>query len=156
MPKKSSLLVLAMLVVLSMSNLLAQKATYVGSKKCKMCHTKDGVYKVWEQTKHASAFKSLATEKGQGDVKCLVCHVISVDKKDLYDEGVGCEKCHGPGSAYMKVMKDKEKSKAAGLLLQKDDAKVCTQCHKKEGNTHYKDFKYSTFWPKIAHIMKKG
>jgi hypothetical protein len=45
--------------------------------------------------------------------------------------GVQCEACHGPGSEYksMKVMKDREASIAAGLIV--PDEATCRGCHEK-------------------------
>lgn len=82
------------LLVLAASVLSAQD--YVGSKKCKSCHNKEAKgaqYKVWEASKHASAFETLksdaaakiATAKGL-DVpayeapECVQCHVVGFGK----------------------------------------------------------------------------
>jgi nitrate/TMAO reductase-like tetraheme cytochrome c subunit len=165
MLKKVSVVFFSLILFLSFSNIFAQKATYIGTKKCKMCHTKDGTHKKWESSKHATAFKTLKSEeskklaKGKAadkEANCIACHVISVDKKDMYEEGVGCESCHGPGSLYMKmdVMKDKAKAKAAGLVMNKD-AKTCEKCHNKKSPT-FKSFKFNEAWGKIAHEAKKG
>jgi hypothetical protein len=165
MLKKLTVVIFSLVLLFTFSNLFAQKASYVGTKKCKMCHTKDGTHKKWEGTKHATAFKSLKSEaskklaKGKAadqEAACIACHVSSVDKKDMYEEGVGCEACHGPGSNYMKmdIMKDKAKSKAAGLVMNKD-TKLCEKCHNKKSPT-FKSFKFTDDWAKIAHPAKKG
>jgi cytochrome c peroxidase len=86
---------------------------------------------------------------------------IGLDKSLLnpsYDvkNGVQCETCHGPGSDYksITVMKNREKAIAAGLILGKDDPKLCEKCHNPESPT-YKEFKYKEAWAKIKHTVPK-
>ena len=67
--------------------------TYVGVKKCKMCHRIE--YKSWLQSKHANAWKSLKPAE-QKNPKCAGCHSTKLPEIT----GVTCEKCHGPGSGY--------------------------------------------------------
>ena len=148
-------------------------AQYVGGETCaKICHksAKQGTQlKIWQASAHAKAFETLGTpeakkiaaEKGIADPQkadaCLKCHVtapgVSDDLKGAKfanDEGVGCERCHGPGSLYKKrsVMKDREKAVANGLLI--PDEKTCLGCHNEESPT-YKAFNYEEFLKKIAH-----
>lgn len=159
--KRASFLFLSLLIFVSFS--LAQNATYIGTKKCKMCHTKDGTYGVWEKSKHATAFKTLSTEeskklaKGKNaaeDSGCLSCHVVSTSNKATYDDGVGCESCHGPGSEHMKlIMKDKEKGKAALKTVKAGDAKLCEKCHNKQSPT-FKSLDIKKDWEKIKHVRK--
>ncbi len=160
--KKICFILFSVLLFVSFS--LAQNATYIGTKKCKACHTKDGTFKVWEKTKHATAFKTLSTEqskklaKGKNaaeDPGCIACHVGSSTNKATYEDGVGCEACHGPGSDHMKlIMKDKEKGKAALKTAKAGDAKLCEKCHNKQSPT-FKGFDYKKDWKVIEH-KKKG
>ncbi len=116
------------------------KTEYIGSKKCKMCHSK--VHKSWAETKKAKAFELLkpgeakeAKEKAgldaakdyTKDESCLKCHTTGYGKPGGYAipkaddekavkkakklEGGGCETCHGAGSAYTKLHKEIKKSK---------------------------------------------
>lgn len=75
---------------------------YIGAKKCKICHKVQ--YASWEESAHASL-----------------------------DPPLDCESCHGPGSEYksMKVMKDPEAARAAGMVNPGVD--FCTRCHQAEG-----------------------
>ena len=156
----------------------AQEAKYIGSAKCaRMCHKgerKGKQWELWQSRKHAGAFETLGTDESKAIAKkkgitedpqkadqCLRCHVTAFGvKKELveptctYDEGVGCEACHGPGSRYRKlsVMKDHEKAIAAGLVEQNEA--VCTRCHNEESPT-YKPFKYDEEVKKIAHPNPK-
>lgn len=162
-------------VVLSQS-----KFKYVGVKACMPCHLapKSGAaYKVWQGSKHAGAFATLATpaaqeiakKKGiadaQKDQACLKCHdtaagVAAAQLAPTFKpgEGVGCEACHGPGSEYktMQVMKDVDTGKIKGesVGLMKGDEKLCLTCHNAESPT-FKSFKYADAWKTIAHPTPK-
>jgi nitrate/TMAO reductase-like tetraheme cytochrome c subunit len=155
---------------------------YVGVKTCGMCHKTGKQGKQldrWKDTKHAAAYKSLLTDKADQVAKekgsekpaaespeCLKCHVTAygvdakmVDKSFDSKNGVQCEACHGPGSAYksMAIMKDKAKAIAAGLKAFKDEKAIeefCKTCHNEESPT-YKEFKFADMWAKIKHPVPK-
>ena len=113
---------------LALATAMAGENTYIGAAKCKMCHKVQ--FASWSESVHAQAFDKLKAED-QGKAECLECHATG-DTADL--PGVQCESCHGAGSGYksMKIMKDAEASKAAGL--QKPDEALCRGCH--EGAPH--------------------
>lgn len=156
----------------AVSMVLAEdEVSYVGTKKCKMCHSKQN--KSWKKTKHANAMKLL--EAGEAaevktkhgldpgkdytkDAACLPCHTVGYgktggyqvpdpeDKKSVkkakYLSGVGCEMCHGPGSAYAAHHKElltsgaqytSEEMYAKGLM--KVDENTCKACHNEENPT---------------------
>ena len=149
---------------------------FVGVGKCKMCHKHQ--YEKWLDMKHSGAFAVLETEaadklgvekgmlaegeKASESPKCLKCHVTGYDvetqtiakkiekKKAKYPLGVQCESCHGAGKEYAKkpVMKDREKSLAAGLVLPTEE--VCVQCHNEESPS-YEPFDFEERYAKIAH-----
>jgi len=141
--------------------------TYVGVKKCATCHKVAAfgglAYTVWEKSGHAKAFETLkskeadeiAKKKGlataaDASPECLKCHVTSVK-----EEGVTCEGCHGPASAYLNVHNkktpdSKDKAIAAGLVIGDSVKKVCVTCHNAESPTH-KEFKFDVMWAKIKH-----
>ena len=126
------------------ANSSAADFKYVGAKKCKTCHKKELIgdqYGKWQEAKHSKALETLkgekaaeiAKEKGitgpaSESEKCLKCHVTAYgadaaafDKKPLNPaDGVQCESCHGPGSAYKKkkTMADHDKSLAAGMRVE--------------------------------------
>jgi nitrate/TMAO reductase-like tetraheme cytochrome c subunit len=156
--------------------------TYVGVKKCKMCHKKETVgaqFKLWEASGHSKAFETLGTpeaaefakERGitggpQEAPECLKCHITAFgltseeleNSKITLEEGVSCESCHGPGSAYskqktMQSITDGELD-GASLGLTKPDEKVCVRCHNEESPA-YKEFDFETFFKKIAHPRPK-
>ncbi|GAB4334309.1 MAG: hypothetical protein Kow0099_06370 [Candidatus Abyssubacteria bacterium] len=150
----------------------AQEHKYVGVKGCKMCHmapARGAQFKQWEQTQHAKAYetlaseeaKAIASEKGianpQEAAECLKCHVTGYGADpsmftETYakEDGVGCESCHGPGNDYknIQIMKDVEKAKANGLII--PDKETCVKCHNEESPT-FKGFNFDEMWPKVTH-----
>ncbi len=168
------------ITTLSSNNPLKDKHKYIGVKKCGMCHkkAKDGEQlKVWKGSDHAKAYKSLTTAEADEIAKkagfstpaaeteqCLKCHVTGYNtdakmKKKSFkmEDGVQCEKCHGPGSDYksMKTMKSREKSVEKGLIVYENEAaieKMCKGCHNEESPT-YKPFVFKEKWAKVKHYI---
>lgn len=104
------------------------KHDYVGHKKCKMCHTKDGIHPSWMETKHAKAWDALSdTEKK--DPECVKCHTTGITAEGELLEGVQCEACHGAGADYKKksIMEDMKAAMAAGLIMPTEE--TCMTCH---------------------------
>ena len=105
------------------------KATYVGPKKCKMCHINQ--FKSWEENmpQHENALKSLPADK-QKDADCIKCHTTGYGKDSGYKDeattpdlaGVTCEACHGPGSEHIAAAKEQKKETIT-------KTPVCTTCH---------------------------
>lgn len=132
---------------------------YVGAKSCKSCHSKESIgnqYGAWKEARHSKAFNTLlgeeaikiAKEKGIAGPpseagECLKCHstAYGLEPKDYSKkplalaDGVQCETCHGPGSAYRKKknMASHDKALANGLMV--PDAKTCLGCHNDENPT---------------------
>jgi len=70
---------------------------------------------------------------------CLGCHATGAhvetwekDETFFVEDGVQCEKCHGPGSEYMEVMRDREKAMKAGLMF--PSMEDCMNCHHVKGS----------------------
>jgi hypothetical protein len=161
---RKNLVLIISLVFFVGNGLIAQD--YIGAAKCKMCHNKELTgqqYKLWSESAHAKAWKTLGEAKAleigkkkgianpQTDAKCLKCHTIGATAdKTLQAEGVSCEACHGPGSAYKSpaIMKDLAAAKKSGLIV--PDKKLCEKCHNPESPT-YKPFDFASFSKKIAH-----
>jgi hypothetical protein len=152
--------------------------TYMGVKKCKLCHKKESggdQFGLWTQRKHSKAYESLASEAAIADAKkrgitcspqeapeCLKCHAtafaVMADLENqavTLEEGVSCESCHGPGSGYwsMKVMKGlyAGEVEAASVGLWTITEETCAGCHTAEGNSFYKEFNYEEALKTIAH-----
>jgi len=176
--KKFFLLFTLLAFVFGSFTVQAKDFKYVGVKKCKTCHQSKKIgdqFHIWQKAKHSNAVKTLSSKKSMDyakkhgikdpakDPQCLSCHstMASVDKKLLdpkgkmtIAEGVSCESCHGPGSAYkkMSVMKNHKKALANGLVMPTE--KVCTTCHNKK-NPFYKPFDFKKMAAIIAHPIPK-
>ncbi len=174
MKKVLSCLVILICFVFVLS-LSSADATYVGSAKCKMCHKseKQGKqYPIWQGVKHSQSIKALSTEKAAAiaqkrgiecspaeSPKCLKCHATLYEKApQIKDEGVTCEVCHGPGSAYkkMSVMKDHAKAAQNGLVEYGSPDKIKEQCLTCHASAHDKPFDFDAAWAKIKHYKPKG
>jgi len=131
------------------------KYEYVGAKKCKICHKKDGIHPSWLETKHAKAWESLKPED-QKKEECVACHTTGTTAKGVLLEGVQCEVCHGAGSAYKKksIMEDREKAMANGLLI--PDEKTCLKCHNENVPEEFRSkekFDFEKMQVKGVHAM---
>jgi cytochrome c554/c'-like protein len=145
--------------------------TYVGSERCKKCHTH--AYDVWKNSAHAHAYQTLADVKHpslrQYDGECVVCHVTGFAYKSGFTDveatahlkDVGCEACHGPGSAHAKdpenpqwhklmnpwkAPPEENAAQKAARILAID--KACQRCHDPDNDVHWN---YEAKWPKIEH-----
>jgi excinuclease UvrABC ATPase subunit len=155
------------------------KFGYVGTNTCGMCHKKEDVgsqLSIWEGSRHANAYKTLqsaeadaiAIEKGfttkaAETEACLKCHVsgYNIDAslkadKFMMSEGVQCETCHGPGSAYKtkKIMESRQLSVENGLLVYASAEELCVSCHNEESPS-YKGFNFEEMWEMIKHPNPK-
>jgi hypothetical protein len=149
------------------------EASYVGSATCGHCH--EETFRRWRQTAHARSFKPLFSEMGYGmdrmgkvvtvggpakNGMCLQCHATGHDAPAaqretgfLMREGVGCEKCHGPGGEHVKGMENHVEIEGMGLKARPDDAS-CKTCHKRKRSHAMpgkKRFSFPQAWGKIAH-----
>ncbi|NOZ77827.1 MAG: hypothetical protein GXP48_01350 [Acidobacteria bacterium] len=124
--------------------------TYVGAKKCKMCHHLE--YTSWQTTTHAKAtdVAKASTQRKFGP-ECLKCHATNADANM---PGVQCEACHGAGSAYKKfpIMKDLAKAKANGLIIPTQE--TCNQCHTGKGHSKKVEFKTAINNKSAIHKFK--
>ena len=149
----------------------AMSADYIGSSKCKICHKGDAkgkVFEIWAETKHAKSMESLKAKGEDKNPSCLACHSTGYGKPTGYGAdstkfealgNVGCESCHGPGSAYSKmaVMQDHAKAVEAGMIV--PDEKTCITCHNEKSPTFNKEkpFKFAEMVKMIEHKSpKKG
>jgi len=130
---------------------------YVGVKVCATCHQGEGMghqFSKWMSSKHARAYavlskpeaKKIARLSGipqepQEASMCLGCHATGAhveewekDETFFVEEGVQCEKCHGPGSEYMDaaIMTDPERAEKAGLMM--PTTSDCMGCHQVKGS----------------------
>jgi YVTN family beta-propeller protein len=146
---------------------------YVGNLVCAGCHMKE--YKAWLGTKHARTWvmlqrkvaNTIAKERAikarspQYSGVCLECHATAANYPEEFradgfhvEEGVQCERCHGPGEyhASAEVMRNKEKAKAVGL--RKATKEDCLGCHKEKPSHKVlgrPPFDFDTFWSRVKH-----
>ena len=134
---------------------------FVGSDTCRTCHGKE--YRIWKDGLngrpgyHAHAYETLLNPPERGsiprnhDPECLSCHVVGWNPQRYfpYDSGfisfeqtpelinVGCENCHGPGSAHVAAENgdlDADDAKLDELRHQMvlplaEAERTCLECH---------------------------
>jgi len=130
---------------------------FVGVKVCAECHRGKGMgyqHAKWIHSKHARAYAVLARpearkiaelsgipQEPQRAAACLGCHATGeqaeqweMDETFHIEDGVQCEKCHGPGSEYIdkQIMVDRKAAEAAGLQMPTMDD--CLKCHLTKGS----------------------
>jgi len=161
----SSILIACVLII----SLFSQEFTYVGAGKCKICHKSEKrgkQFPIWEESTHSKSFAALsspdAASKAQeagvenpvDSPKCLQCHAPFFEKAaEFKEEGVTCEVCHGPGSAYkkLKIMKSREESVKNGLVVYDSTEAIKTHCLTCHENSHKGSFDFDASWGKIKH-----
>jgi hypothetical protein len=159
---------------------------FVGSQVCANCH-KDDTSK-WAKSKHSHAYEALTKVANkptmrQYDPECVVCHVTGFGFESGYIneaktgllKHVGCENCHGPGSAHVQVPNNKQYQLAMSpwkahekdflpdlatlkkgydgltepqkkILNRVND--MCQKCHDPENDPH---FRFEKNWPDVIH-----
>lgn len=114
----------------------AERPGVVGSQACVGCHAPAEA--MWRKTKHPQAYASLQAVGKQYHLDCVGCHVTGwkarqgvcrIDESAGREE-VGCESCHGPGSAHVETPLKTNIARAA-------DANVCVTCHNHENSPHF-------------------
>jgi hypothetical protein len=126
-------------------------ASYSGTAACASCHGKAS--HAWEKSGHAHAFSTLVAAKADADPNCIGCHTVGFGSPTGYRRefgkekltNVGCESCHGPGSAHIAA-------RQAGDLdagrMRKLGAGDCQKCHHGEFS---RPFDWNEFWPAVKH-----
>ena len=161
---KKLVYLMGILMIIVPFMLFTQEFTYVGAAKCKMCHKseKQGQqFILWEARKHSKSFSALTSEDAKAlaadapdNPECLKCHAPLAQKApELKEEGVTCEVCHGPGSAYkkMSIMKDHAESVKNGLIEYGSPDAIKTQCLSCHENAHDKSFDFGAAWEEVKH-----
>lgn len=150
-----------------------QDRVYVGERTCRQCHRLS--FNPWRLSKHSRAFAALSLPQSREIAElsgiegppyqspiCLGCHTTAYDAAEWElddtfhpEDGVQCERCHGPGSEYSDadVMADEKKAAAAGLRSM--DRNDCLVCHKEKGShvavLDTQPFDYDWAMREIAH-----
>lgn len=170
---KKLIILVGILVVFFSLMLFSQEFTYVGVSKCQTCHKSEKrgkQFTIWEGSKHPQSFTALSSPEAPAKAqesgvenpaeseKCLKCHAPLFEKAaEFKEEGVTCEVCHGPGSAYkkLKIMKSREESVANGLVVYESADAIKFQCLTCHENAHGKSFDFEASWEKIKHPVPK-
>lgn len=137
--------------------------SYVGSARCGECHTQD--FELWKNSKHGRAWDTL--ERAEKDPSrygwpvtqypdCVSCHVVGYGDKSGFVNptttpdlaNVGCERCHGAGSAHSTAPTQSRMGKVGGGT----PSVLCTECHDFEQSP---DFDYSKRWAIVEHGKSK-
>jgi hypothetical protein len=163
--------VLVLLAALALPSAATADNEFVGSKVCKKCHLKQ--HKSWEATLMGQAFETLrpgvkaeaktaagldADKDYTTDATCLSCHTTGYGKPGGFVSeaetpelaGVGCESCHGAGSAYtveeVHSLKNKEFKtadvEAAGMIVTVTEEQ-CTGCHNADNPNQKEPFDFA-------------
>lgn len=162
---------------------MARQSIYIGARACAECHESETLghqYGLWRGSAHARAYAALArpearkiaelsgiTEEPAKARLCLGCHATAADEEEWrrmpdfhIEDGLQCEKCHGPGSEYAshEIMTDEGRAYANGLRV--PDKKSCMVCHQAKGS-HQAVLKNRPFdpeaaWEAIAHPIVRG
>ncbi len=147
--------------------------TWTGSAACASCHP--GIYEDWKATPHAHAMATLAERGYAADPECVRCHTVGWMASDrggwtrrassfqtlektpgLVD--VGCETCHGPGSAHVADPARRDAFGPAGERWTEDrmwrspGAGRCRACHDVENSHGFQAPNgYSTYLAAVDH-----
>jgi len=137
---------------------------FVGVRVCMRCHdgpSEGHLFSRWRNSKHAGAYASLwsptskkiarlsgVPQEPQEAAACLGCHVAGYDTEEwereetfFPEDGIQCESCHGPGSEYIRAMKDiqltggemdPETARRLGLMTPGEGN--CMKCHNVKGS----------------------
>ncbi len=118
-----------------------------GTERCRECHLDDCL--LWDKSKHAEAWHTLAATGSEVDPYCQQCHTTSYGipggfvsaarSRDRYD--VGCESCHGASYAHC------EDSDVHTPFFRRASDQ-CVHCHDRENSPK---FAYDAYWAKITH-----
>jgi hypothetical protein len=116
-----------------------------GTESCRECHRDDCT--IWNQTRHASAWKTLRDRGDHVDPLCQTCHTTGYGlpggfasiSRSIEQTAVGCESCHGPSRGHVLMQKTKTP------FLAKDQ---CVACHDSENSPH---FAFEDYWKRIRH-----
>lgn len=171
MTKKTNFTLICILTMLMSIFLQPQEFAFVGAQRCKICHRSEKRGKqhiLWENSRHSKSYEVLFSDSALEEAKkqklgkppsesseCLKCHGPLHDKKpELKVEGVTCEICHGPGSAYKKIniMKNRNEAIKNGLIVYDSEEAIktiCISCHGHE------TFDFAASWEKIKHPIPK-
>lgn len=111
---------------------------YVGSDACASCHGPAHAW--WRAHPHGRAYETLSSRQKEFHLDCVGCHVTGYERPggstvtQLGDGGVlrdvGCENCHGPGSAHVSTP-------TPATITRDAPASLCVRCHNEEHSDRF-------------------
>ncbi len=115
--------------------------SYVGTELCRACHAP--AFAIWQASKHARAHDALVEKGKNNHLDCVACHVTAwkvpggICRLDAVEgkTSVGCEMCHGPGSAHVSLP-------VKTTIVRPSSAATCVGCHDRENSPHFDFEKY--------------
>jgi len=123
--------------------------SYVGSELCGSCHTAALTW--WHTTPHGHAYETLTRVGKEFDLDCVGCHVTGYRRPGGSNvthvenlQSVGCEVCHGPGSAHVAAPTEQ-------ALTRSPDANVCLRCHTEAHSDLFEFDAYNTMLQAPGH-----
>jgi len=119
---------------------------YLGSSACKDCHR--DAYRVWTESRHASAMQTLVKATQDFNPECVKCHVTGYGTAEGFQTNtatpalanVQCEACHGIASAHIQNTSKEGYGRVA--------PRVCYTCHTRENSPEFSFYKY---WEQVKH-----
>lgn len=119
---------------------------FVGNAPCEACHAE--AFPSWRRSKHALAWETLTDAGKHYDLTCVGCHSVGFRTPGGYCSlgevepfvDVGCESCHGPGSAHVAAQ-------TAESIDRADTVAACEGCHVPE---HSDGFVYEVYRARIV------
>jgi hypothetical protein len=146
-----------------------QGPTFLGSASCQTCH--DAIYKEWKSTPHARGLETLVKADYHWDPECIRCHVQGWSRDTtgdwtLWESGfvrpdktqhlgdVGCENCHGPGSAHVADPWNEAVWKQGGdhgANLGHPEKRACLRCHDPENSHGFHEGYEEDYLPVVDH-----
>lgn len=159
-----------------LDSLIVPATEYVGNEACRPCH--EAAYQKWLGTKHARTFvwlrsaTALQVAARQG-IKasspdrsgvCLGCHATAAAVPAAFrgpgfrmEEGVACEKCHGPGGEHVRLMRSPQPGGPSGLSKPPPDLCYTSCHHPKESHAVVgaRHLTHEQAWAKITHPEEK-
>ena len=122
---------------------------YVGAARCGSCH--EAAHAWWRGTPHGRAYATLEQRHKAFHLECVGCHVTGYGEPGgstvTHVEGlqnVGCEVCHGPGSAHA------ARPETPPVRGRQVPESVCVRCHNEE---HSDRFDYRSY---LARLRAPG
>jgi YVTN family beta-propeller protein len=147
-------------------------ARYVGNDACRECHAE--AYRIWLGSKHSRTFVMLqrgvagemmraagVTNEQVEPPLCYGCHATAAlapaENREAgfrIEEGVTCERCHGPGEKHVLSYLRNDGDAGARAALRRPTEDTCMGCHKHKPSHEALGkpaFNFDTYLKKIAH-----